>query len=352
MAALVATNANDELSSKLQEMREAFKDSELANGTDELFGRGGELDDDILERYLRARKMVVADAREMLEDTLKWRADFGVRNMHTKGYMKVIETETFSGKTYVHGFNRDGHVLLYMRPRRENSNEYDGNLKHVVYNLERCVASMKKADKASSEGKLILLIDFAGYSTFNAPPMKTSRETLSIIQNHFPERLKKAFIIRAPWIFSAFWSMISPFIDPITSKKIQFVKGNPEDIAKILTDPEAGNIDPEVLECDLGGKNRYKFDGQVSIGLKREAPAKIPPGAKLPFEVEQGKKDLPQFPGSLIDPAMKDSEFLESCKEAFEGTYQECIQRCVSGGKGQDEVAQTTEESEGGKEGA
>ena len=75
-----------------------------------------------------------------------------------------------------------------MRPRRENSNDYDGNLKHVVYNLERCVESMKKANIPTSEGKLKLIIDFAGYSTLNSS-YETSRETLSIIQNHFPERL-------------------------------------------------------------------------------------------------------------------------------------------------------------------
>lgn len=333
---MAALADKSELIAKIAELRDAFKDSELA--ADELFGNLGVLDDDILERYLKARKMVVADAKKMLEETLKWRAEFGVKNMHTAGYMKVIENETWTGKTYVHGFNRDGHVLLYMRPRRENSYDYDGNLKHVVYNLERCVASMKKVNKASSEGKLILLIDFAGYSTFNSPPLKTSRETLSIIQNHFPERLKKAYIIRAPFIFSAFWSMVSPFIDPVTAKKIQFVKGSPEAIGKILTDPAGGNIDPQVLECDLGGQNRCRYDGQVSIGLKAGAPTLIEQGAKLPFEVELKQRDLPEFPGSLIAADAEDEEVLGACREAFGVTFWECCHRH------QEQEGKTTEE--------
>jgi hypothetical protein len=61
---------------------------------------------------------------------------------------------------------------------------------------------------------MCLLIDYEGFSIFNAPPMKTSQETLSILQNQYPERLHRAYLIRPPFYFSIFWSLISPFIDP------------------------------------------------------------------------------------------------------------------------------------------
>lgn len=349
MAALVEAqdHAEDEM---IKSLRDAISKCDFVNDeADESFDA---LSFDILSRYLKARKGNVAEAKTMLEETLKWRKAFGVGNIHTKGYMKVIEKETFTGKTYVGGYCRDGHALLYMRPRRENSSEYDGNLKHVVYNLERCVESMKHANVPTSEGKLKLIIDFAGYSTLNSPPMKTSRDTLSIIQNQYPERLFKAYIVRAPWIFSAFWTMISPFIDPVTYRKIQFVKGSPEEIGNFLSSAEGGNIDPAVLECDLGGSNRLKFDGQIYAGLKSEVPAQLEAGAKLPFETEKGKTSLPQFKSSCIDSSLPDSAVLESCKTAFSGTYAECVE-AARAGKSKNGVSptKTTEDDDGDDEG-
>ena len=53
--------------------------------------------------------------------------------------------------------------------------------------------------------------------------MKTSRETLAILQEHYPERLAVAVCYNPPWIFAVFWKAISPFIDPNTYRKIRFV---------------------------------------------------------------------------------------------------------------------------------
>ena len=48
----------------------------------------------------------------------------------------------------------------------------------------------------------------------------------------------------APWAFSAFFSAISPFIDPVTREKIQFVKGSTAEKRALLVQ----HIDPAVLQ--------------------------------------------------------------------------------------------------------
>jgi CRAL/TRIO domain len=95
---------------------------------------------------------------------------------------------------YIRGHDRAGHPLLYMKPRLENTYDHEGNMKHLVYTMERTCGIAKKGNQKSE--KMSLLIDYEGFSLFNAPPMKTSTETLSILQNHYPERLPKAYLIR------------------------------------------------------------------------------------------------------------------------------------------------------------
>jgi hypothetical protein len=306
MAALVDDEA------LLSEMREAFKSREM---DDDLMA----LDDATFRRYLRARKGDVIAAQKMLEESLAWRKDFEVSQLLTPSWIKTLEKETSTGKMYCRGYDRDGHPLLYMKPRYENTNEYDGNLKNLVYNLERCI----KAGASVSQEKLVLLIDFAGYSTLNAPPMKTSKATLSILQNQYPERLHSAYICRAPWIFSAFWTMISPFIDPVTYAKIKFVNGTPEEIGTTLTSATGANIAPEVLEVDLGGADRTLYSGGVYLGLSKERPATLEKGAKLPHTV---KEALPAFKSVLGEDVTK--EELGSCKDAFAVTYRQLIEDC------------------------
>lgn len=111
-----------------------------------------------------------------------------------------------------------GHPTIYIRPRLENSTDHDGNLKHLVYNIERAVACMNTLK--TDDEKLSLLIDCKGYSLINAPPLKTCIAAMSIVQDHYPERLYRAYIMNAPWIFNVFFQAVSPFIQPLTKSKV------------------------------------------------------------------------------------------------------------------------------------
>jgi hypothetical protein len=47
------------------------------------------------------------------------------------------------------------------------------------------------------------------------------------------QRLGVAFMTNTPWVFSAFWSVIKPFLNEVTLAKVQFVNGK-KDFGKIL----------------------------------------------------------------------------------------------------------------------
>ena len=61
-----------------------------------------------------------------------------------------------------------------------------------------------------------------------------------------------AFMINPPWIFSAFWKVISRFLDPVTAAKIVFTDKQSTETQQF--------IEPENLESDYGGTNSFRYD--------------------------------------------------------------------------------------------
>lgn len=103
--------------------------------------------------------------------------------------------------------------------------------------------------------KVSLLIDFSKYSQSSGIlNIRMSLDVLSILSNHYPERLGNAWIIGASWSFTFFWKAVSPFLDPVTKNKIFFIKDNKEFLQWI---PE------DVLEVEYGGKNDYQYSYEV-----------------------------------------------------------------------------------------
>jgi len=210
------------------------------------------LTDECLLRYLRARDYKLDRSFAMIKETLKWRKEYGVVEL-MMGDLTSIKKESESGKMYVNGFDKKGRPILYMKPRYQNTKGADDQIRHLVYTLERCASVMPPGVE-----KLVLVIDFKGFSMRNSPSFAQQKQTLTILQDHYPERLGLALAYDAPSLFWGVYKVIKPFIDPVTAEKIQFVK-NP--IKEGSTDHKTitGLVDLEQLETNYGGKFVYTY---------------------------------------------------------------------------------------------
>jgi hypothetical protein len=193
----------------------------------------------------------------MLHTTLDWRQNMGLSNFREE-WKETMQVKNTTGKTYVRGFDTNGHPILVVRPKNENTNNLEGNIRNLVYTMERAIACTAK----SGVEKLCLVIDYDGYSILNAPPMKTSREVLSILQDHYPERLFRAYCVRPPMIFYGFYRVISPFIDPITAEKIVMLTSSMMNNSINQLYREIGQ---ENLEAAFGGEEKRSFVSQVFL---------------------------------------------------------------------------------------
>lgn len=164
-------------------------------------------------RYLRATKWDVQKAIERLESTLKWRREFGVYT-HTPEY---LEPEFLTGKQLLFGYDSQNRPALYMFPSRQNTETSDRQIHQVVWTLERAADLMGPGTET-----LALMIDYGEKGGKSGPPFSTSLKVLNILQDHYPERLGRAFVINVPFLLNAFYKMITPFMDPVTREKLKF----------------------------------------------------------------------------------------------------------------------------------
>ncbi|KAI6025876.1 CRAL TRIO domain-containing protein [Pisolithus orientalis] len=163
-------------------------------------------------RYIRAAKHDVATAIKRIEETLKWRRDFGIYDTLTA---ELVEPEAVTGKEFLFGYDTRGRPGLYMCPSKQNTEEGPRQIQFVVWVLERAIDLMGPGVET-----LVFMIDFADKAKNSS--FSTSRTVLNILQSHYPERLGAGLVAHLPWILHAFMKLIMPFVDPLTRTKAVF----------------------------------------------------------------------------------------------------------------------------------
>jgi hypothetical protein len=88
-----------------------------------------------------------------------------------------------------------------------------------VYFIERQHKCMDEA--AERMGKpldvgIVFIQDLEGlgWKHMYSPALVVAKELLTLDQSHYPEGLRKCIIINAPKIFTMFFNVLKPFVDP------------------------------------------------------------------------------------------------------------------------------------------
>lgn len=195
-----------------------------------------------LLRYLRASKWNGHQAVARLQATLLWRREFNVES-HTADY---ISEENETGKQVIFGYDNEGRPCLYLNPHKQNTKGREKQMQHLVFMLERCIDLIPLGQET-----LAILVDFKQSRKGENPSVAQGRQTLSILQNHYPERLGNACVKNVPWLVWGFFKLINPFIDPLTREKMKF----DVDMRKV--------VPPEQLMQVYGGDVNFEYQHEV-----------------------------------------------------------------------------------------
>ncbi|GLT80010.1 hypothetical protein SLA2020_514730 [Shorea laevis] len=204
--------------------------------------------DACLRRYLEARNWNVDKAKNMLEETLEWRSTFKPEEIRWHEVAHEGETGKVSRANF---HDRQGRTVLIMRPGMQNTRSAEDNIRHLVYLLENAILNL-----AEGQEQMSWLIDFTGFSLSTYVPVKTARDIIYILQNHYPERLAIAFLYNPPRIFEAFWKAVRYFLDPRTAQKVKFVYPKNKESVELMS----SFFDVENLPAEFGGKATLKYD--------------------------------------------------------------------------------------------
>ncbi|KAK4264585.1 hypothetical protein QN277_025742 [Acacia crassicarpa] len=176
-----------------------------------------EADDLMIRRFLRARDLDIEKSSAMFLKYLRWR-----RSIVPNGFISESEipNELAQEKVYMQGVDKKGRpiVITFGAKHYQNPDGLDELKRLWTYIFDKVTSRIPPGQE-----KFVVVADLKGWRYANSD-IRGYLACLSILQDYFPERLAKIFIVHASSIFMTFWKTVYPFIDNKTKKKIMFVE--------------------------------------------------------------------------------------------------------------------------------
>jgi len=179
--------------------------------------------EDLIVRFLIARKYDQELSSEMLRNYLLWRTDKNVNGVFGESFPDSIPRLypcSFCGK------DNDGHVIYMEQPNQSSIKELmklhdmDVLLRWHVYCMER----IRERNKFEHTDRISVILDLSGIGISVLADMKAIsflKTLASTDQQYYPENMRRLFVINAPSVFTGLWKIVKPLLDERTQRKVQ-----------------------------------------------------------------------------------------------------------------------------------
>ena len=215
----------------------------------------------------------------MLEDTLRWRREFshdgGVDALLHFEYPEEAAVRAGYPQCY-HKTDKEGRpILLDMVGRVDatklrESTDYERLTKFCLHRMEH---NLQVKYPICSEvagrpvGESVIIIDLKGFrpSQFTSDVRGHMQRYFKILQDNYPERMGKMFVINAPALFAGVWLVVKNFVDVRTRSKVDILGS--KYTAKLLE-----VVDRSVLPTIFGGD-----DDSLDLSATGPVDGRAPP---------------------------------------------------------------------------
>ncbi|DBB03850.1 hypothetical protein WJX77_000741 [Trebouxia sp. C0004] len=217
-----------------------------------------------LGRFLRARKMNITAAADMLQNTIKWRTEAKIEEC-LETFLpddKDNKLRRFLPSGFL-GFDKGGspvwmeHAAAIDVPGMEAAGI---SLEDFVYYHCRAMEYMVNCKYHEATEKCghpvdshCVILDLAGLrmNMLNQNTIKVFKSMSGIYQDHYPELMSHMFLVNIPLMFAAVWKVLQMFVDDRVKAKIRFLRKADFHILHEF-------VDRDSLPESLGGKAKEK----------------------------------------------------------------------------------------------
>ena len=121
--------------------------------------------------------------------------------------------------------------------------------------IDACVADALKRS-GGKIGKCNAVLDSKGFGLSYIPPMSATKRALSMLQDHFPDRLGVFVIANMAKPAQIFLKMVMPFLPIEVRRKIHVLPDHGEKRSEMLKKL----VDEQYIPTWLGGTDTYEFN--------------------------------------------------------------------------------------------
>uniref|UniRef100_A0A7S2WJ12 CRAL-TRIO domain-containing protein n=1 Tax=Mucochytrium quahogii TaxID=96639 RepID=A0A7S2WJ12_9STRA len=256
------------------------------------------------KRFLAGEKGNLAAAKARWIRTCDWRVEGNIDTIleQPHQYYHVLKDNL---PNYYMGRGKLGHPVyidcpggVKMKALRKAGVKLTDLLFHFTYSTE----FLWNVIEPSQDGRTISILDLEGIGMFDFVGEATDfvKRTIALSSEHYPERARKIFIINAPRFFSGIWSVIKPWLDEETKKKIGLFRTG-------YTEALLEEIDVSVLPVKYGGKNETPLGSSDEDRLLESHVCRVLLEKKIPMLDGTGKPAAgsPENLDKFIDDSLK-----------------------------------------------